>query len=902
MSERQRLYLVDGSYYIFRAYYALRGLSNSKGFPTNALYGFVGMLKKIFDDANPEYLIVTFDMKGPTFRSEMYPEYKANRDAPPEDLVPQFPLFRDIVRAFNIPCIEEAGVEADDVLGTLAKKASAEGFDVTIITGDKDLYQLVTDRVTLFEPMRERAVGIAEVEKRFQVAPAQVPDVLGLMGDSSDNIPGVRGVGEKTAGKLIAKYGSMEAVMDNLADFKGKKMGEKLAEDREIAFLSRELATIKVDLPIPFDMDAARFTDPDVPVLTALFRELEFTFHLDALAKKYGPLPETEEEAPQSEAELLNWSVIDSPLALERAVEAMLNAKKVALDVLASPGGPMHAEIVGLALSWQKGRAAYVPIGHDPLRFPKQLARAYVLDTLRPVLEDSDLSKVGLHAKQDWVLLKRNGVDVQGVAFDVMLASYILDASRKSHALETLSWDYLRHKTPTPAELLGTGAKRKAFADLACSEAAEFASQQVESTLQLSNELGTKLDEEELRTLHDDLELPLGIVLGRMETHGVLIDSERLQGLSAEFAERVMAIKDDIYREVGFEFNVGSPKQLAEVLFDKLKLPVVKRTKTGPSTDATVLEQLSDKHPVPALIVEYRGLSKLKSTYTDTLPTLVSPETGRIHTEFNQTVAATGRLSSNNPNLQNIPVRSPEGKRIREAFVAPPGACLFSADYSQIELRLLAHMSGSPVLVDAFKRGQDIHARTAAELFDIATDEITKRQRSIAKTINFGILYGMGPVRLARELKISRTEAKEFIQRYFERIGEVHGFLEELVEQAVGLGYAQTILGRRRPLPELKSRNRGVRALGERLAVNTPMQGSAADLIKVAMVKIQRKLDESALDAHMLLQVHDELIFEVHESQLADLRSLVVQEMEHAVQLDVPPLVSVSSGLTWAAL
>jgi len=901
MSKGRRLYLVDGSYYIFRAYYALRGLSNSKGFPTNALYGFVGMLKKLVDDASPEYLIVTFDKKGPTFRSEMYPEYKANRDAPPEDLVPQFPLFRDIVRGFNIPCIEEAGVEADDVLGTLAGKAAAEGFEVTIITGDKDLYQLVTDRVTLFEPMRERTVGIAEVEKRFQVAPSQVADVLGLMGDSSDNIPGVRGIGEKTAGKLIAKYGSVEGVMDNLADFKGKKMGEKLAQDREVAFLSRDLATIKVDLPIAFDKEAARFGDPDVPALSTLFRELEFTSHLDALAKKYGPLPEAEEE-PQSEAEQLNWSIIDSPLALERAVEGMRKAKTVAVDVLASPGGPMHAEIVGLGLAWQKRRAAYVPIGHDVLKHPKQLMQEYVLETLRPILEDPSISKVGLHAKQDWVLLKRNGVEVRGVAFDVMLASYILDASRKSHALETLTWDYLRRKTPTAADLLGTGARRKAFSDLGCAEAAEFASEEAESTLQLSADLAEKLDEESLRSLHDDLELPLGIVLGRMETHGVLIDSQRLEALSNEFAERVVAIKDEIYREVGFEFNVGSPKQLAEVLFEKLKLPVVKRTKTGPSTDQTVLDQLSDKHPVPALIVEYRGLSKLKSTYTDTLPTLVSPETGRIHTEFNQTVAATGRLSSNNPNLQNIPVRSAEGKRIREAFVAPPGACLFSADYSQIELRLLAHMSGSPVLVDAFTRGQDIHARTAAELFDVPTDEISKRQRSIAKTINFGILYGMGPVRLARELKISRTEAKEFIQRYFERIGEVHGFLEELVEQAVELGYAQTILGRRRPLPELKSRNRGVRALGERLAVNTPMQGSAADLIKVAMVNIQRKLDESTLDAHMLLQVHDELIFEVAEKQLADLRSLVVQEMESAVQLDVPPLVSVSSGLTWAAL
>ena len=902
-NKKKTLYLVDGSYYIYRAYYALRNLSNSKGFPTNGLYGFVGMLKKLFDDFSPEYLIVTFDPRGGSFRNELYPAYKANRDAPPEDLTPQMPLFRDIVRAYNIPCVELPGYEADDVLGTLGSKAQREDFDVVIVTGDKDLYQLVTDRLSLYDTMRDRRIGVDEVKGKFNVAPPQVPDVLGLMGDTSDNIPGVRGVGEKTAGKLIAKYGSIEAVLESLDDFKGKKLQERLDEGRENAFLSRNLATIRLDLEVDFDAQAALRKEPDLPVLAGLFQEWEFTSHLEELRKRYGALPGVDDvEAEVSEQRPKRYDLVTSPWALDEVVASIRRVGEVAVDVHSTRSGPMTAEMIGVGLSWAADQGVYVPVGHDPLRHPEQLTVSYALEVLRPVFEDADIVKTGLHGKHDWVLLRQHGVELKGLRFDLTLASYLLDASRKSHDLRSLAWDVLKQKTDSFAELAGTGAPRKSLADIGFDDAAHLAAEEADLTGLLSRELGNKLEESGLRSLHDDLELPLSLVLAGMERHGVLIDSARLRGLSQEFQRRMAELEGDIHESAGYEFNVNSPKQLAKVLFEDLGLPVVKRTKTGPSTDQSVLDQLAPSHPVPDMIVKFRALSKLKSTYTDSLPTLVHPETGRIHTEFNQTVAATGRLSSNNPNLQNIPVRTDEGRRIREAFIAPPGWSLLSADYSQVELRLLAHMSGDDVLVDGFNKGQDIHARTASELFEVATDDISKAQRSIAKTINFGVLYGMGAVRLARELGISRKEAKAFIARYFERMGEVKTFLDELVVKAKASGFAETILGRRRPLPELRSRNRGVQALGERLAVNTPLQGTAADIIKVAMVNIQRCLDESDMKANMLLQVHDELVFEVADEHLERVRQMVVDEMQGAVALQVPLLVDVSHGRNWAAL
>ena len=900
---RETLYLVDGSYYIFRAYYAIRRLSNSKGFPTNALFGFVSMLKKLFSEPDLDYLIVTFDTAAPTFRHEMFSEYKANRDAPPDDLIPQFPLFRSIVEGFSIPCLELEGYEADDVLGTLSHRAVEAGLDVVIITGDKDLFQLVNEHVTLWDTMREKRITPDEVLGRFQVEPAKVAEVLGLMGDSSDNIPGVRGVGEKTAGKLIAKYGSIEAVMDNLADFKGKKMGEKLAEDREVAFLSRKLATIVTDLDIPFDIDSARLSDPDVPALAALFTELEFTAHLQELQRKFGNLSLFQEEEPsETEQEVTaHLRLITSPHALDEVVEAIEVAGNVVVDLQSSTAGPIEATLVGIGLSWREGSAVYVPLAHDTVQHPEQLSTSYVLGALAHVFEDPAIGKIGLHTKRDWVLLKQHGIDMQGVVFDVMLASYILDASRKSHSLESMAWDYLQTKVQSAAELLGTGARKRAIGETALAEVLPFAAGEAHTTVQLWRALSRGLDDENLRDLHDEMELPLAKVLGRMERHGVLVDTDRLRALSLEFSGRMADIEQDIYETVGFQFNVNSPKQLAEVLFEKLQLPVQKRTKTGPSTDQSVLETLSAAHPVPAKIVSYRALSKLKSTYSDTLPGLADPKTHRIHTEFAQTVAATGRLSSNNPNLQNIPVRTDEGRRIREAFVAPEGMCLLSADYSQIELRLLAHMSSNAVLLDAFQKKQDIHARTASEIFAIEPDEITKEQRTIAKSINFGILYGMGPARLARELRITLKQAKDYIALYFERIA-VRGFLDELVNEASETGYARTLLGRRRPLPELRSRNRGVRALGERLAVNTPLQGTAADLIKVAMVRLQERLDESELEAVMLLQVHDELVFEVALDDREKLEEMVVAEMSNAAELKVPLLVDVSHGPSWARL
>ncbi len=903
-AKRDTLYLVDGSYYIYRAYYALRGLSNSKGFPTNALFGFVGMLQKLIADESPEYLVVTFDPRGGSFRRDLFPEYKANRQAPPEDLTPQLPLFRDLVRAYDIPVAEIPGFEADDVMGTLATKARARGMDVVIITGDKDLSQLVCDEITLLDTMRDKRVGPAEVRERFLVEPARVPDVFGLMGDSSDNIPGVPGVGEKTATKLIADYGSLEGVMEHLADFAGKKLGERLAEHRDAAFLSRDLATIRVDLPeIELDPDAARVGAPNIPALSALFRDWEFTRHLDELQAKYGPLPSGEEPLPGgAEITPKRYLAVTSPLALDQLVGALREAGRFSLTLEWSGSGAMTAILFGLAVAHRPDEAYYLPVGHDPLREPAQLAKSWLLERLRPLLEDATIAKVCARSKEDRIVLARHGITLAGVTFDTALASYVLDPTRRGHGLADLGPTFLSVRPADRELVLGKGAKAVTLGELPIAEAAPLACEEADLTRALEAPLRAALADEGGAALLDELELPLASVLASMEQRGLLVDATVLAGLSGDFETRMAEVEREAFTAAGTEFNLNSPKQLAEVLFEKLELPVVKRTKTGPSTDHFVLEQLGEEHPVPALILSYRSLSKLKGTYADALPLLIHPETGRIHTDFSQTVAATGRLSSNNPNLQNIPVRTAEGRRIRSAFIAPPGKRLFSADYSQVELRILAHMSGEPVLIDAFRRGQDIHARTASELFDVAPDQITKGQRATAKTINFGVLYGMGPFRLSRELQIPRTEAKAFIERYFERLEGVNAFLDGLVVQARERGFAETLLGRRRPLPELASRNQGVRAQGERLAVNTPIQGTAADIIKVAMVRVERRLRERDIDAAMLLQVHDELLFEVSAEHLPPLRELVVAEMEGAMELAVPLRVDARDGANWAEL
>lgn len=917
MSDRKTLYVVDGSYYIFRAYYGIRGLTNSKNFPTNGLFGFVGMLEKLLSAEKPEYLIVTFDPKGGSFRNEIYPEYKANRQAPPEDLIPQFPRFRDIVRGYNIPIFEEVGFEADDVMGTLARQAAEAGFEVVLITGDKDLTQLLTDHVSMLDTMRDRRMGPAEVMERFHVTPEQMTDLLGLWGDSSDNIPGVPGIGEKTASKLVAEYGSMESVYERIEDFKGKRK-ENLVEFKEQAFLSRDLATIRTNLAIEFNSDDAKMGEPDVARLASLFREFEFRRFLHDLEKKHGELPveqpegpveqEDEEPVDQEDEEPIEqieavYRTITTAAELEAVVDEIKRAKSVSVDTETTSLDPMGADLVGISLSWKPGVAAYIPIAHEESPKQEQLKLEQVQRLIGPLLKDESVKKIGQHIKYDWLVLKRHGFDVAGIAFDCMLASYVLNPSRRGHSLDALAKDRLGYDTIKFSDVAGKGAKQTTFNFVPIDKATQYAAEDADIALRLQKKLVVELGaHKDLLKLHDEIELPLSSVLAEMEYHGVLVDRSVLKQLSAEFGHRMGTVETNIFEIVGSQFNINSTKQLATILFDQLGLPVVKRTKSGPSTDQSVLERLAPDHPVPQLVLEYRSLSKLKGTYTDALPRLINPQTGRIHTDFRQTVAATGRLSSNNPNLQNIPVRTHEGRRIREAFVAPESMVLLSADYSQVELRVLAHMSGDPVLVDAFKRGQDIHARTAAELFGLEQDQVDKEQRGVAKTINFGILYGMGAVRMSRQLGISRAEAKTFIERYFQRISGVRHFIEELVNDARTTGYAYTMFGRRRALPELQSQNRGVRALGERLAVNTPIQGTAADLIKVAMVTLQKRLKQSNCNATMLLQVHDELVFEVDEGHVDLLKTIVKEEMEGAAELSVPLLVDVGTGLNWAML
>jgi DNA polymerase-1 len=903
MPERNVLHIVDGTYYIYRAYYALRRLSTSDGFPTNAIFGFVGMLKKLIADESPEYLIMTFDPPGRGFRKEIYPDYKANRQSMPDDLRPQLPVFREIVAAYNIPIIERPGFEADDVMGTLSKVATSTGFDVVLITGDKDLTQLVNHNVSLLDTMRDKRVGLEQVRERFLVEPAQVPDVLGLWGDTSDNIPGVPSVGEKTAARLIRDFGSIEGVLENLDKIGGKKVPAMLAEHRELAFLSRRLATIKTDLDVEFVPEAARLTDPNLPELAELFRKLEMSRHLDDLRKTYDlPSIAPDDQTAETAEDAKLWECL-SLEDLEKIVAAVRRAGRVSVDTETTGLDPMRAHLVGISLSWTEGEGVYIPTGHTRILEPDQLSEEDVIARLKPILEDPEIAKVGQHLKYDEIVLARHGITLRGIEFDCLLASYVLDPTRRSHSMDQLAKDYLRYTSIKFKEVAGSGQGQLTFDQVPLEKATIYAAEDAEVTLRLAKHMGKLLDgEPDLRKLHDDLELPLSRVLSQMERHGVLLDREILRSLSREFERQIMASQEQIFEQAGRRFNVNSPKQLAVVLFEDLGLPVLKKTKSGPSTNHAVLEKLAEQHPIPRLILEYRSIAKLKNTYTDTLPKLVHPETGRIHTDYRQAVAATGRLSSNHPNLQNIPVRTAEGRRIREAFVAPPGMVLFGADYSQVELRLLAHMSGDSVLLDAFRNGEDIHARTAAEVFEIPREEVTREKRSLAKTINFGVLYGMGSTRLARETGLTRKEAAGFITRYFERMPSVRLYIDQLVAEATSTGYARTLLGRRRPLPELRDHNRGVRALGERLAVNTPVQGTAADIIKLAMVNVQRRLDGAGLNAAMLMHVHDELVFEVAEDDLDKLQSLVVEEMEGAFDLDVPLSVDVGFGLNWAAL
>jgi DNA polymerase-1 len=882
-----RIYLVDGSSYIYRAYFAIRHLSNSKGFATNAVYGFTNMLLKVVRDEQPDALVMIFDAKGPTFRSDLYPEYKANRAAMPDDLVPQIPIIKEVVRGFRIPALELEGYEADDIIATLARRFAGNGLEITVVTGDKDLMQIVGDHVRLLDTMKDAVSGPAEVQERFGVPPEKVVEVLGLAGDSIDNIPGVPGIGQKTASGLIQEFGTIENLLANVDRVKGKKRQENLRGFAEQALLSRKLVELHYEVPVAFDPADGRLADPDPEILTPIFKEMEFKGLLS-------------EFSAETRATGEGYHCVLEEEAFEALVEKLERAEQICLDTETTSLDPTRADRVGLSFAVEPDEAFYVPLGHRYAGVPRQLDRAAVLDRLRPILEDPDRPKVGQNLKYDLLVLRRAGVALAGVAFDTMVASYLARPAAKSHSLDTLAAELLGHKTISYGEITGKGKNQIGFEEVAVAKAAVYAAEDADITLSAARKLEPMLAEVEQEQLFRQVEVPLVEVLADMEWAGIRVDPGLLEALSGEMEEELAGLEDEIHGLAGAEFNVGSPKQLGEVLFEGLKLPRGKKTKTGWSTDVEVLTKLAADHEIAAKVLDYRSLAKLKGTYTDALPKLVHPQTGRIHTSFNQTVTATGRLSSSEPNLQNIPIRTDGGKRIREAFIPAAGNVLLSADYSQVELRILAHVADEPALKKSFEQGEDIHRRTAGEIFGVFPETVSPEQRRRAKTINFGVIYGMSAFGLAKALGIGRKEAQAYIDSYFARYPRVKAFMETAVAAAREKRYVTTWLGRRCAVPEILSKNITVRGYAERNAINYPIQGSAADIIKVAMVRIHSRLARDNWKAKLVLQVHDELVFDAPAAEVEPLSKLVKEEMEGAADLEVPLEVDIGVGKNWS--
>lgn len=888
-NKNQRVYLIDGSSYIYRAYYAIRHLSNSKGEATNAIYGFTNMLLNLVRDERPDRLAVIFDAKGPTFRKELYPEYKANRSAMPEDLVPQVPLIKDVVRALNMPALELAGYEADDIIATLALEYASQGLDVTVVTGDKDLMQIVGDRVCLLDTMKGKVSRREEVIERFGVPPEQVLEVLGLAGDTSDNIPGVPGIGEKTASGLIQEFGSIDNLLQNIDQVKGKKRQENLREFGEQARLSRKLADLIYDLELDVSLDDLALEEPDREALCELFKKFEF----HKLLQEYSA-------APRQESSAENYHAVLTEAALDELINCLRSAGRFAIDTETTSLVAVQAELVGLSFAIEAGHGWYLPVGHMYLGVPEQLPQQLVLEKLRPLLEDPQIEKVGQNIKYDALVLRNAGIELVGINLDTMLLSYVTHPEAKSHGLDALAAEHLNHRMIPYSEVTGTGKKQICFSEVEVEKATVYAAEDADITWQLAEKLRPELPEGQPERLLYEVEMPLVDVLTRMEWRGIRIDADFLGQLATEMAGKLAALEVEIHELAGGPFNINSPKQLGEILFEKLGLPKGKKTKTGWSTNVEVLTNLAEDHAIAAKILNYRSVSKLKNTYAEALPKLINPASGRLHTSFNQAITATGRLSSSDPNLQNIPIRTAEGRRIREAFIPEEGWLLLSADYSQVELRVMAHMADVPALKESFVAGEDIHRRTASEIFNVFPELVDDEMRRQAKTINFGVLYGMGAFSLGKDLGISRKEAQEFIDHYFERYPAVLEYLETKKEEAREHQYVTTILGRRCAIPEINSKNGAFRSYAERNAINYPIQGSAADIIKVAMVNIDRRLREAKLQARMLLQVHDELVFEVPEAELEQVRELVRSEMEHAVPLDLPLKVDIGVGKNWS--
>jgi DNA polymerase-1 len=887
---KKTIYLVDGSGYIYRAYHAVRHLSTSQGLPTNATFGFANMLLKLLSEENPEYMVMAFDAKGPTFRHEMYHSYKANRPPMPEDLAVQIPFIKQVVEGMNILSLEAAGYEADDIIGTLVHLAEHKGFRVVMVTGDKDFKQLVSPKASIWDPMRDRTINYEGLKEDSGLEPSQWIDVMALAGDTSDNIPGVPGIGEKTALQLINRFGSIGTLFENLHEVKKKKLHENLVKYREQAILSRRLVAINTEVPFSVDLGSCKVSSPDRDKLHKLFKVLEFR-RLQQKFPTKGDLSQKDYKAIMDED------------ALRTLIQRLRDSEAFALDIETTAKDPMAAAMVGMSFSCCPNEAFYIPWGHrGGDNSSGQLEQEATLAELRPILEDPHLPKVGQNIKYDWIVLKRHGIELQGVVFDTMVASYLLDPTRRSHSLENIAAEYLDHKMITYKEVTGDKKGKMGFDEVSIEDAVPYACEDADITFMAFEALGPRLKEGGFETLFKGVEMPLIAVLVDMELTGICVDSGRLENISKDFEGQLHKIEEKIYALAGEQFNIQSHQQLGQILFEKLKLPIQKKTKKkkGYSTDVEVLTALSAKHELPGLVLQFRSLAKLKSTYTDAIVDLVHSETHRIHTSYNQTVTATGRLSSSSPNLQNIPVRTEEGRKIRAAFVPRKGWFMVSADYSQIELRLLAHYSRDPILLEAFENDQDIHTRTAGEVFQLFPSMITPEMRRQAKVINFGIIYGMGPFGLAKELGISQKMARTFIEHYFSTYKGVKRFIDETIEEARRTGKVQTLLDRHRWLPDITSPNRTAREFAERTAVNTPLQGTAADLIKVAMIRIHEAFIQKGLKTKMLLQVHDELVFEMPPEEQDSATRLAKSIMEGACELRVPLKVNISSGRNWA--
>jgi DNA polymerase I len=904
--------LVDGSNYVYRAFYGIPQLTNSKGFPTNAIYGFTTMLLKLLRDLQPDYIVVTFDLKGATLRHEEYVDYKATRKPMPDDLIPQVPFIKDVVRGLSVTVLEKQGVEADDLIGTLAGKASSLGWKTILVSGDKDLMQLIDENVTMIDTMKDKTYDVAAVKERFGVTPDKVTEILGLMGDTSDNIPGVPGIGPKTAQRLIEEYGSVEEVIRNTENLRNVKLRESFRRHAEQARMSRQLALIRTDIEIDFDLHSAVRREPDKQILSQLFSEFEFSSLLQEL-KRGAP------------GVIRNCEIVLERKELDHLVDQLQNYPEISMEFIRGNNSP--ADLIGIAFS-NGVDDFYIPTGHTAAQV--QLPAKEVFTAIAPVFSNGEISKYVHDLKAALGDLTNYGVAVElsddtksqskayreddpafaglgankgrrmnATWYDVMLAAYLLNPARHSYELAEIAWEYLHEQIPAAADVAGGKAKTYPLNLVPLDKMAVYAGARANALLALAPVLSGKLKEIAAADLFEKVEMPLLQVLSEMEKKGVLVDVKLLGQMSSELKQLLSISEEKIFRLAGEKFNINSPKQLQSILFEKLKLPTGKKTKEGFSTDVDVLSYLAQSHELPAEILAYRSLAKLKSTYVDALPVLINLQTGRIHTSYNQTVTATGRLSSSNPNLQNIPIRTLEGKRIRQAFIADQDCVLISADYSQIELRVLAHFSEDETLIEAFTSGEDIHSRTASDIFGVFPQMVNADMRRQAKVINFGILYGMSAFGLSKELGVSQKIAQLYIDGYFSRYKKVRSYLDGILEDARRDGFVCTLLNRRRYLPELKSPVASVRQFAERMAINAPIQGTAADLIKVAMVNIARLLQKQNLAARLIMQVHDELVLEAPLSEKEEVMALVKKEMEEVIKLKVPLKVEIAAGRNW---